>query len=163
MSENTFSENTFQIRLANTDDDDWILQQVPRFVDFPLPDWRRRNECIEGIQNDMAMHLEDQPANSFLFIAEDREDGKQVGFVHLKKVQDFFNGRTNCHISDLAVAKHHEGRGVGRLLLLHAEQWAREHHCHMISLAVFPGNERARKLYENDGYGVDLIRMAKPL
>jgi hypothetical protein len=33
----------------------------------------------------------------------------------------------------------------------------------MLSLAVFPGNERARKLYTENGFDVDLLRMAKPL
>jgi len=157
------SDDTFLIRMAEVDDDDFILGLVPRFTDFPLPPWRRRNECIGGIREDLARHLSDQPAGSFMFIAEDRESGRAVGFVHLKKVQDFFNGRTNCHISDLAVAPGQEGRGIGRSLLEHAEQWAIEHHCHMLSLAVFPGNERARKLYTENGFDVDLLRMAKPL
>ncbi|HEX7340405.1 MAG TPA: GNAT family N-acetyltransferase [Rhodanobacteraceae bacterium] len=153
----------FLIRLASADDDQFILGLVPRFTDFPLPSWRRRNECIGGIREDIARHLSDQPAGSFMFIAEDRESHRPVGFIHLKKVQDFFNGRTNCHISDLAVLKGAEGRGVARTLMEHAEEWAREHHCHMLSLAVFPGNERARKLYAANGFDVDLLRMAKPL
>ncbi len=157
------SDETFLIRLANTDDDDFILGLVPRFTDFPLPPWRRRNECLKGIGEDIARHLADQPPGSFMFIAEDAESAKPVGFLHLKKVQDFFNQRTNCHISDLAVAQGQEGRGIGRALLEHAEQWAREHRCHMISLAVFPGNERARRLYEESGFGLDLLRLAKPL
>ena len=157
------SDTTFLIRLANPDDDEFIIGMVPRFVDFPLPAWRRRNECIEGIRRDLSTHLEDTPANSFMFVAEDRDDGHRLGFVHLQKVQDFFNGRTNCHISDLAVAPGHEGRGIGRALLKHSGEWAREHHCHMLTLAVFPGNERARKMYEAAGFDIDLVRMALPL
>lgn len=157
------NNDTLLIRLANTDDDDFILGLVPRFTDFPLPAWRRRNECLNGIGEDIARHLSDQPAGSFMFIAEDRDNGKPVGFLHLKKVQDYFNQRTNCHISDLAVARGQEGRGIGRALLAHADQWAREHRCHMLSLAVFPGNERARKLYAESGFEVDLLRLAKPL
>jgi ribosomal protein S18 acetylase RimI-like enzyme len=157
------SDSPFQIRLAHADDDDSIVGLVPRFVDFPLPAWRRRNECIEGIRKDLTSHLEDSPANSFMFVAEDRDDGRRLGFVHLQKVTDFFNGRTNCHISDLAVAKGQEGRGIGRALLEHSRKWAREHHCHSVTLAVFPGNERARKMYEAAGFGIDLIRMTLPL
>ena len=144
------------------DDEDFILGLVPRFVDFTLPAWRKRHECIEGIRADLVHHLDDQPPNSFLFVAED-EDGEPVGFLHLQKTQDFFNGRTNCHISDLAVAPGHEGQGVGRALLAHAEDWAREHRCALMTLAVFPGNERARALYEASGYDTDLLRLAKPL
>ncbi|KGI76989.1 GNAT family N-acetyltransferase [Oleiagrimonas soli] len=157
------SDSPFLIRLARPDDDDFIIGLVPRFVDFTLPAWRRRNECIEGIRKDLSEHLEDSPANSFMFVAEDRESGRRLGFVHLQKTQDFFNGRTNCHISDLAVSPKQEGRGIGRALLDHSREWAHEHHCHMITLAVFPGNERARKMYEAAGFDVDLVRMAMPL
>lgn len=157
------SDSEFLIRLADNGDDDFILGLVPRFVNFPLPAWRRRNECIEGIRRDIDHHLQDEPPNSFVFVAEDADDGEQAGFIHLQKVQDFFNGRTNCHISDLAVAESYENRGAGRALLDHAHDWAREHGCHLITLAVFPGNERARKLYDAYGFDVDLVRMAKPV
>jgi ribosomal protein S18 acetylase RimI-like enzyme len=155
------SDITFLIRLAE-DDDDFILGLVPRFVDFPLPAWRRRHECIDGIRKDLLRHLEDEPANSYLFIAED-DDGERVGFIHLQKTQDFFTGRSNCHISDLAVVTAHEGRGVAKALLEHTQEWAREHRCQLITLAVLPGNERARALYEAAGFGTDLVRMAKPV
>lgn len=161
MVQQPMSDPTILIRLAE-DDDDFVLGLVPRFVDFALPPWRRRHECIEGIRADLARHLEDQPANSFLFVAEDA-DGHPVGFMHLQKTQDFFTGRSNCHISDLAVAQAHEGRGIGKALLAHAEAWAREHRCALVTLAVFPGNERARALYEANGYATDLMRLAKPV
>ena len=153
------SDHRYLIRLAE-DDDDFILALVPRFVDFPLPPWRRRHECIEGIRADLVRHLDDQPANSFVFVAED-EDGTPAGFIHLQKTQDFFTGRSNCHVSDLAVAPGRDGQGVGRALLEHAEVWAREHRCALVTLAVFPGNERARALYEASGYAPDLLRLAK--
>jgi GNAT superfamily N-acetyltransferase len=155
------SDATFLIRLIE-DDDDFILALVPRFVDFTLPPWRRRHECIEGIRNDLLRHLENSPANSDLFVAEDA-DGERVGFIHLQRTEDFFTRRSNCHISDLAVLPEQEGKGVARALLQHADDWARQHHCQLLTLAVFPGNERARALYESCGYGVDLLRMAKPV
>lgn len=150
------------IRLAEEEDDEFILSLVPRFVEFTLPAWRRRHECIEGIRQDLLRHLEDQPPNSYLFVAEDA-DGERAGFIHLQRTADFFTGRSNCHISDIAVAPSHEGNGVGKTLLAHAEAWAREHHCQLVTLAVFPGNEHARGLYEACGYSTDLLRLAKPI
>jgi ribosomal protein S18 acetylase RimI-like enzyme len=155
------SDTNLLIRLAE-DDDDFILALVPRFVDFTLPPWRRRHECIEGIRGDLTQHLEDQPPNNFLFVAEDA-DGERVGFIELQKTQDFFNGRTNCHVNNLAVAPPFERRGVARALMAHAEDWAREHRCALVTLAVFPGNERARALYESCGYAPDLLRLVKPV
>jgi ribosomal protein S18 acetylase RimI-like enzyme len=154
------SDNGFLIRLAE-DDDDFILGLVPRFVDFSLPSWRKRHECIEGIRKDLSRHLDEQPANSYVFVAEN-QDRERIGFIHLQKTQDYFNGRSNCHISDLAVVPRYEGQGVGKALIGYAEDWAREHQCQLVTLAVFPGNERARALYEAAGYSIDLVRMAKP-
>lgn len=150
------------IRLADEQDANFILALAPRFLDFPLPSWRRRHECVEGIRQDLLRHLEDQPPNSYLFVAED-DQGARAGFIHLQRTTDFFNRRSNCHISDVAVAAAHEGRGIGKALLQHAETWAREHDCQMVTLAVFPGNERARGLYQSAGYDVDLLRLAKPV
>lgn len=150
------------IRLANADDDAFILGLVARFVEFELPPWRKRGECANGIRADVERHLAEQPAGTHIFVAED-ESGQRVGFLHLQTVTDYFTTTRNCHISDLAVAPGCDGRGIGRALLAHAERWAREHHCRHMTLAVFPGNERARALYERVGYGIDLLRMAKLL
>jgi ribosomal protein S18 acetylase RimI-like enzyme len=56
-----------------------------------------------------------------------------------------------------------DGRGIGGRLLDFAQIWAGEHACRHMTLGVFPGNERARALYERHGYGVELLRMTKPL
>ena len=95
-----------------------------------------------------------------MFIAE-TPDYESIGFLHLQETRDFFTNAPNCHVSDLAVAPGREGSGVGGRLLAAAEDWARGHGCRYITLGVFPANERARRLYERHGFGVDLLRMAK--
>lgn len=151
------------VRAASADDDAFILDLASRFVDFELPKWRRRNIVLEGIRRELSRHLEEQPPGSFLFVIEDDSSGERIGFLHLQLVTDFFTGHQNCHISDLALLPAFENRGVGQALLAHAEKFAREHRCERLQLAVFPGNERARKIYEAAGYGVEMLRMVKPL
>lgn len=151
-----------RIRLANADDDDFVLGLVGRFVEFELPPWRRRGECARGIRDDLARHLVEQPPGSHVFVAEDAAP-QSVGFVHLQIVSDYFTGAQNCHVADIAVAPGHDGRGIGSALLAFAEDWARQHRCRHLTLGVFPGNARARALYERHGFGLDLLRMAKPV
>ena len=151
------------IRAANADDDEFIFGLIERFVDFDLPKWRRRNVVIEGIRADLTRQLDEPSAGSFLFVAEDDASGERVGFLHLQTVTDFFTGHQNCHISDLAVVRERDGQGIGRALLDYAEKFARDHRYERLQLSVFPGNERARKIYESAGYGVDVLRMVKPL
>ena len=159
MSETEFVAH---IRLAHADDDEFILGLADRFVAFELPPWRKRSETLAGIRTDIAHHLRDLPPASHLFVAED-DVGERLGFLHLQTQTDFFIGVLNCHISDLVVAPEHDGKGVGSALLRYADRWAKEHRCRHLTLAVFPGNGRARKLYEHHGYGVETLRMAKPV
>lgn len=158
----TTSETTPHVRLAQADDDEFILALAERLVAFDLPPWRKQKETLTGIRADIARHLRELPAASHLFVAED-DDGERLGFLHLQTQKDFFTGVLNCHIADLVVAEEHDGKGVGSALIGYAERWAREHRCRHVTLSVFPGNARARELYQRHGYGDELIRMAKAL
>ena len=156
------SQTTPHVRLAHADDDEFILSLAERLVAFELPPWRKRSETLAGIRADIARHLRELPAASHLFVAED-EVGERLGFLHLQTQKDFFTGVLNCHIADLVVASDHDGEGVGSALIAFAEHWAKEHRCRHVTLSVFPGNERARNLYQHHGYGDELVRMAKPV
>ncbi len=155
-------DTELMMRAAEPGDDDFILALVPRFVDFELPKGRKRIEVTEGIRRDLRRHLDDDMPGSFLFIAE-TDEGQRAGFLHIQISSDFFSGRSNCHVSDLVIAKGWDGKGLGRALLEYAERFAREHQCERLTLSVFPGNERARKLYDEFGFHTDILRLAKPL
>ncbi|GHA76113.1 GNAT family N-acetyltransferase [Cognatilysobacter bugurensis] len=149
------------IRAAQAEDDVFVLSLVDRFTGFPLPAGRTREEIGRGIRADLEKHLRARPATSHFFVIE--HEGATAGFIHLQRAEDFFSDAWHCHISDLAIAPGHEGNGLASCLLAHAETFAREHECSRLTLSVFPGNERARALYERHGFGIDLLRMGKPI
>lgn len=150
------------IRQATPGDDAFILGLVDRFTDFELPPWRRGAETRRGIDADLRKALAEPKAGASLVIAENHL-GEPAAFMRLQLTTDFFTAARNCHIADLAVIPQAEGGGLASALLEHAEDFARRHGCRYMTLAVFPGNTRARQLYERRGYGLDLMRMAKPL
>ena len=150
------------IRPASHDDTDFILSLVPRFVAFELPKGRRKRDCIAAIRADIGNALRDIPPSERFFISESAA-GERSGFLRLQVQRDFFTGARNCHVSDLAVASGHDGQGIGGALLDHAQAWAKANRCKCLTLSVFPGNGRARALYERHGYALDLLRMARPL
>ncbi len=152
----------FHLRQAEAEDEQFVMALAERFVGFELPAWRKRNECLVGIRDDLLRNLDDPPPTSWLYVAED-EAGERVGYLHLQKLRDFFTGRLKCHISDLATTPDAEGRGVGRTMLRFSEDWAREHKCALITLGVFPGNQRALAFYRASGFDTDLLLMAKPV
>lgn len=150
------------IRPAASADRPFILGLAERFVAFELPPWRPHEETAAGVHRDIERHLRERPETSHFFVAETAE-GSRAGFLHLQSTIDFFTGAPNCHISDVAVAEGLDGRGIGSRLLAFAETFARSRGCRFLTLSVFPGNERARALYERHGYGVEILRMAKPV
>lgn len=150
------------LRAAEPGDEEFVLSLVPRFVDFELPPGRKRPVVAEGIRQDLLRHLEESRPGSFFLIVE-TDEGKPAGFLHLQVVSDFFSGKLNCHISDIAVTPAWDGRGLGRAMLDYVERFAREHRCERITLGAFPGNKRALSLYAAAGYHTDMLRLAKPL
>jgi len=155
-------ETKIHIRPATADDNAFVLSLVPRLVAFELPKGRHKCACTAAIRADVARGLRNPSADDCFFIAEGPR-GARTGFLRLQVQRDFFSGVRACHISDLVVANGHDGRGIGRALLDHAQKWAKANRCKLLTLAVFPGNARARALYERAGFTVELLRMAKPL
>lgn len=155
-------EQSITIRPATSGDTDFILSLVPRFASFDLPRGRGKRETLAAIHADIERALREVPPGDHFFVVE-ATDGQPAGFLHLQVQRDFFSGLRACHVADLAVAPSREGRGIGRALLAHAEKWAKENRCKLLTLSVFPGNTRARALYERTGFASDLLRMAKPV
>ena len=89
-----------------------------------------------------------------LFVAE--LDGQLVGRLSLARDQH----PSSAHVADvgLMVAASHRRRGIGRALLLTAEEWARGAHVSKLELHVFPHNLPAIALYEQCGYEREGLR-----
>ena len=80
-------------------------------------------------------------------------DGAVVGAIF---VQD---ERGLGHVG-MAILGEYRGRGLGRLLLTSAIEWAKSRECHKVALEMWPHNERARRLYASVGFAEEgrLIR-----
>ncbi|MFL5381598.1 MAG: GNAT family N-acetyltransferase [Longimicrobiaceae bacterium] len=76
---------------------------------------------------------------------------------------DYFTHERHGHLSIIIVSGEGEGRGVGRALLDAVERWSAAQGHRFITLNVFSGNERARRVYERAGYGPDTVRYVKKL
>jgi GNAT superfamily N-acetyltransferase len=87
--------------------------------------------------------------------------GKGAGVIAVHPDLDHFTGHARAYVDILVAAPEAEGRGVGRVLPLHVEGWARAHGCREVVLDVFAGNTDAHAFYERCGYRPDHIRFAK--
>jgi ribosomal protein S18 acetylase RimI-like enzyme len=153
---------TINIRPFTPSDTNFIESLIPRFSEFDLPAWRQKDEIDTANLASLKKAMETPEPGSAIYIAED-ETGKRAGFLHLQTQIDYFNGEKIAYISDLAVDSAFEGQGVGRILLDKAEDWAREQGCSLLTLYVFSGNSRARKIYEKFGFKEEVVKYVKPL
>lgn len=71
--------------------------------------------------------------------------------------------RTFAYISELYVAEHVRGIGIGRALIAACENWARGRNLRVMMIGVLPGNARAHAIYRRAGYSTYALRLRKYL
>lgn len=75
-----------------------------------------------------------------------RDGDETVGYVGLMFVDE------EAHVTTVAVAADHQGRGVGTRIMLEALRISLDHGARHISLEVAVGNTRAQGLYRRFGF-----------
>lgn len=75
-----------------------------------------------------------------------RQGRETVGYVGLMFVDE------EAHVTTVAVAPEHQGRGIGTRIMVGAVRIAQEEGARHISLEVAVNNERAQKIYRRFGF-----------
>jgi ribosomal protein S18 acetylase RimI-like enzyme len=159
------------IREGTAADRDFVIDTARRLAAFGPPPWRSALEIVAGEVRCLDEFFDDPRTDSALLIAEDAPGevdpggggGGPVGFAFLETATDYFSGDRHGHLGMIAVSEAAEGRGAGAALMDAAEAWARACGYSKLTLNVFEGNLRARRVYERSGYVVETIRYVKIL
>lgn len=151
-----------RLRPAIATDEDFLLELAKRLADFERPAWRTAEEIAAVEDAPIRAALAEPSDETAILVAED-STGERVGYLMMVTQKDFFTGRPNPHLSILAVAPGQDGRGVGSFLLEAAEDWARRRGSGFLTLTVFCANERARRLYDRNGWQPEVMRYRKNL
>jgi ribosomal protein S18 acetylase RimI-like enzyme len=150
-----------RMRAATVEDLAALLELVPRLAATGSPPGRDTSQ-VEASDRKAIENAIARPAGAeIVLIAEEAQ--LAVGFIHVKTVTDYFTQQPIAHVSDVVVAEAAEGRGVGKLLMGAAEDWARGRGYLMIQLHVLVGNGRARAMYERLGYTAEWFKYIKAL
>jgi GNAT superfamily N-acetyltransferase len=149
-----------RIRPATGSDRAFVIRTSRRLADFGPPDWRTANEVVDAEQRTLDTFFTDAPAHTALLVAE---SDTPLGFVYLEMLTDYFTGERHGHVGIIAVEDVAEGHGVGRALLDAAASWARMKGYRRLTLNVFEGNVRARRLYERAGFAPETIRYVRAI
>lgn len=148
------------IRQSTEADIDFVSAHAYRLVEFGPPAWHDQKEMTKAdIQHNIDAIRSDDP-DIGTFIAID-DNGERCGFIYLTMQPDYYTKEKQAHITDIVVTKEAEGKGVGKLLMQKAEEWAKEKHARWITLHVFAENIHAQAVYEKVGYQKEWIRYLK--
>ncbi|MBM0066398.1 GNAT family N-acetyltransferase [Alkalicoccobacillus gibsonii] len=96
-----------------------------------------------------------------IFIAE--SGGDKLGYIELRIQDDYFTNRKQAYVSAIAVSEKSEGKGIAKILMNHAEEWAINQGLTQVSLDVFLKNKKAIDVYEHLGFQKEIVKMVKSL
>lgn len=103
---------------------------------------------LQSVQERLKLLEEKQ--ERVLYIAH-LPDEPVVGWIHVYVWESLLSGR-RAEIDGLIVHADYRGRGVGHLLMRHAEQWAQQQGCGTILVRSNVVRQEAHHFYEKVGY-----------
>ena len=127
---------------------------------YAIPDM----EVISARYREGRQHPPDAGVNAVTLVAE--LSGEIVGFVDARldhSPDPMHRQITYCHTVEFAVSSRHQHQGIGRRLLLAAEDWGRERDAEYASLEYLAPNTRASIFYQRSGYRAASMMAVKRL
>jgi GNAT superfamily N-acetyltransferase len=92
--------------------------------------------------------LFDDHTNGIQFVALD-DNGKALGFATLYFPLGSVSARVNCLMNDLFTIPQARGKGIGRALILHCLQYAKDYGFTSIYWQTAQSNATAQRLYDS--------------
>ena len=88
-----------------------------------------------------------------VFVCMDGDTLLGYAFCILKEVKDdrLLESCKTLYVDDLCVDETSRGNGVGKALMTHAVQYAKDCGCHNVTLNVWSFNEKAMRFYQSFG------------
>jgi len=151
---------SYSIRPATPADLHAVLALFPRLAAFDLPPRRVPEHLWQGDAELLRAWAAGGAPNLLVRVAVDA-GGAILGVALVSLRDELLSHAPSAHLEVLAVDAAAEGRGLGRALLSSAEEAARAHGAHSMSLHVFANNTRARAVSERMGYDGELLRYIK--
>lgn len=88
-------------------------------------------------------------ANQRVFVAD--MDARLVGWLHAA-LSEYLEADAFVVIAGLVVDRSHRGKGIGRMLMAEAENWARTQRCSIVRLWSTDARTKAHEFYRRLGY-----------
>lgn len=151
---------TIRVRPATEDDRPNAVDLAHRLMEGVAP-WHDSAAVSEAVRSWVETSMNELDGDRrTCFIAE--EDNQVTGFVSVSQ-ERHWAGATNAYIGELVVAKHAEGRGIGRALVERASVWGRLKGCHRIILETGAANTAALSFYRALEFEDEDIKLSRRL
>lgn len=79
-------------------------------------------------------------------------EGKCIGFCSLSILNTLYGNGESMHIDELVIDENHRSKGIGKRILGHVRELARQKSCSLIELDTALHRLDAHRFYENMGY-----------
>jgi GNAT superfamily N-acetyltransferase len=126
---------------------------TPATFELVLPLIAAYQRFYEAVPNEgrnrayFSRFLDDQ-TNGIQFVALDG-DGRALGFATLYFPLGSVSARANCLMNDLFTTPEARGKGIGRALITHCLQYAKDHGFSSIYWQTAQSNTTAQRLYDS--------------
>lgn len=141
------------------DDREAVLALAPRLCIGVAP-WRPADGVRAAVREWFEESVDAAGDDQAVFVA--RVDDEVAGMVAVTE-QRHWSGDLDAYVGELATVEHLEGHGIGRALLVAAEEWARARGLAQIILETGAANTRARGFYGTLGYLDEEVRLTRVL
>ena len=139
------------IRVAIPADEDAVVALIPQL--FEAPGRRAPGYTEERGRTGIRWAIERPDADILLALDGERLAGLASVYADIQSIR--YGPR--CWLQDLVVSKEARSRGIGRLLLDAATEWARVHGCTHLQLSSGLGRVDAHRFYRREGMGEELL------
>lgn len=154
-------ETKVTVREATNADHEFIFELSPALAQVAKLSWHSDEDVQTMQDNYIAEMLKSTDQPTITLLAE--YEGKSLGFVHARTHKDGISGEIAGTVPLLAVSNEAQGFGIGKLLMLEAEQWAKSMGCRLLHLEVFANNDNAKGFYHNLGFQPEMLHMIKTI
>ena len=142
------------VRKANESDFDGVGKVFAQELEFHIELLPEMFKVADPLMTPEWYHEKLSNPDKALFVAE---LGKEIiGVLQLESRMNpddpIFRPCKYVHVVDIGVAQRYRGRGIGRLLMDRAKEWALGQGVNEIELNVWELNKRALGFYESLGY-----------
>ncbi len=146
---------TFTLRTKNSKEDMEFFEQLDyesyksTLQDQELSEEEVRKKYMEFLKTDP---IDPEGLDHHIIIAEE-EAGDKCGLIWICNRKPFWKfKKQHLWIYNLHIIPEYRGNGLAQILLVKAEDWAKQQELHIVALHVLESNKIARHIYEKMGY-----------